>query len=136
MARRTAPASPLEATLPRRAAASSWAVPVLLVVGVFAVGLAARLFNPARVAWAQNFFLVFTSLLIEALPFVVLGALVSALMETVVPPRIFGRLTRLRRSIQVPVAGLAGFTFANAARFLWLGDSLSRGSRRPQRSRS
>lgn len=111
MARRTDAAPPLEATLTRGAASSSWRVPAILVGVLAGIGILARVFNPTQVAWAQNFFLVFSSLLIEAIPFVLLGAVVSALMETVVPSRVFERLTRLPRSIQVPAAGLAGLTF-------------------------
>jgi uncharacterized membrane protein YraQ (UPF0718 family) len=59
----------------------------------------------------QNFFLVFGSLLIEAVPFVLLGAVVSAAIEVFVPARAFERLAGLPRPLQLPAAGLAGFAF-------------------------
>ena len=102
---------PLADVLTRRAERSSWALAVGLVVGVVALGLLLRAIDPARVAWARNFLLIFSSLLIEAVPFVVLGALVSAIIEVFVPPRVFERLVRLPRAVQVPVAGMAGLAF-------------------------
>jgi hypothetical protein len=83
------------------------AVGATLVVA--AVGL--RLLDGAGVAALRNFLIVFASLLIEALPFIVLGAAVSALIEVFVPASVFARLARLPRGLQQPVAGLGGFAF-------------------------
>ena len=86
--------------------------PMLLLLG--ALGMLAvflRVFDPSQVAAAQNFLLVFGSLLIEAIPFILLGALVSALIEVFVPQRVFDRLALLPRPLQLPAAGLAGFAF-------------------------
>lgn len=85
-------------------------------LGVAALALATiavllRLFDPTTVAAAQNFFLVFGSLLIEAVPFVLLGALVSAAIEVFVPSRVFERLTALPRPLQLPASALAGMAF-------------------------
>ncbi|MGH2710359.1 MAG: permease [Actinomycetota bacterium] len=74
-----------------------------------AVGL--RLLDAAGVAALRNFLIVFASLLVEALPFIVLGAAVSALIEVFVPASVFARLARLPRALQQPVAGLGGFAF-------------------------
>jgi uncharacterized membrane protein YraQ (UPF0718 family) len=59
----------------------------------------------------QNFLLIFNSLMIEAAPFVLLGALVSAAIEVFVPNTAFERLTRLPGPLQLPAAGLAGLAF-------------------------
>lgn len=83
-----------------------------VVVGLLLLaGVALRLVEPARVAWLQNFLVVFGALLIEALPFVLLGALVSAAIEVLVPARAFERLARMPRPLQVPAAAMAGFAF-------------------------
>lgn len=82
------------------------------VLGVLAgVALLLQLLNPARIAGVQNFLLVFSSLLIEAVPFVLLGAVVSAGIEVFVPSRFFEKLTGLPRPLQLPAAALTGFAF-------------------------
>jgi len=85
------------------------ALPALATVA--AIGVAVRLLRPERLPWAQNFLIVFGGLLVEALPFVLLGALVSALIEVFVPSSAFERLARLPRPVQLPAAALAGFAF-------------------------
>jgi uncharacterized protein len=60
---------------------------------------------------AQSFLLVFGSLLIEAVPFILLGALVSAGIEVFVPQGWFDRLARLPGPLQLPASGLAGMAF-------------------------
>jgi uncharacterized protein len=89
----------------------TWAPAAMLVLGLAAVAVVARAFDGGGAAAAQNFLLVFASLLIEALPFIVLGAAVSALIEVFVPARAFARLGRLPRGVQMPLAGLGGFAF-------------------------
>jgi uncharacterized protein len=59
----------------------------------------------------SNFLLVFGSLLVEAVPFILLGAIVSAAIEVLVPARFFERLVRLPGPLQLPASGLAGFAF-------------------------
>jgi uncharacterized membrane protein YraQ (UPF0718 family) len=76
---------------------------------VTAVGL--RALDSLGVASLRNFLIVFASLLVEALPFIVLGAAVSALIEVFVPASVFAKLARLPRGLQQPVAGLGGFAF-------------------------
>lgn len=84
----------------------------LLVLGALAaLGLAIRLADPGRIAWMQNFLIVFGALLVEALPFVLLGALVSAAIEVFVPLSTFERLARLPGPMQLPAAAMAGFAF-------------------------
>jgi uncharacterized membrane protein YraQ (UPF0718 family) len=60
---------------------------------------------------AGTFVLIFTSLVVEALPFVLMGALVSAVIEVYVPPSWFGRLAGLPLPVQLPAAALGGFAF-------------------------
>jgi uncharacterized protein len=74
-------------------------------------GAALYVFDPANVAGVQNFFLVFGSLLIEAVPFILLGALVSAAIEVFVPVTVFEKLAVLPKPLQLPVSGLAGAAF-------------------------
>jgi uncharacterized protein len=84
----------------------------LLVLAALAVaGLLLRFLNATGIPALQNFLLVFSSLLIEALPFILLGAAASALIEVFVPSSFFARMARLPRGIQMPVAGLGGFAF-------------------------
>jgi uncharacterized membrane protein YraQ (UPF0718 family) len=60
---------------------------------------------------AGTFVLIFTSLVVEALPFVLMGALVSAVIEVYVPPSWFGRVAGLPLPVQLPAAALGGFAF-------------------------
>ncbi len=76
-----------------------------------AFGAVLYVFDPANVAGVQNFFLVFGSLLIEAIPFILLGALVSAAIEVFVPKTVFEKLALLPKPLQLPAAGLAGAAF-------------------------
>ena len=89
----------------------SWRFGAAMLAGLVGLGAALSVFQPNDIAGIQNFLLVFGSLLIEAVPFVLLGALVSAAIEVFVPVRVFERLTALPRPLQLPAAGLAGFAF-------------------------
>jgi uncharacterized membrane protein YraQ (UPF0718 family) len=64
-----------------------------------------------RTAEVETFVLVFTSIVVEALPFVLLGALVSAAIEVYVPDRTFDRLARLPAALQIPGAAFGGLAF-------------------------
>jgi uncharacterized membrane protein YraQ (UPF0718 family) len=97
-----------EAVATRRRA---WLSPLLVLAALASAGLAARALNGAGIGAVQNFLLVFGSLLVEALPFIVLGAAVSALIEVFIPASAFARLARLPKGLQMPVAGLGGFAF-------------------------
>ncbi len=82
-----------------------------VVLGLTAIGALLHLLEPGRIAAAQNFLLVFSSLLIEAVPFVLLGALVSAVIEVFVPVTVFEKLAGLPRPLQLPASALAGMAF-------------------------
>ena len=98
------PVSPARAGSSRRAG--------LLVIGTLAaIALVVRVADPAGVAWLQNFLIIFGSLLVEAMPFVLLGAFVSAAIEVFVPTSVFANLGRLPRPLQLPAAALAGVAF-------------------------
>ena len=82
-----------------------------MALALVGFGAALYVFDPANVAGVQNFFLVFGSLLIEAIPFILLGALVSAAIEVFVPVTVFEKLALLPKPLQLPVSGLAGAAF-------------------------
>ena len=84
---------------------------VLVVAALAAVGVALRLADPAGSAWLQNLLIVLSSLLVEALPFILLGALASAAIEVFVPSSAFARIARLPRPLQLPAAAVAGVAF-------------------------
>lgn len=82
-----------------------------MVVIAAALVAAARLAGIGRSALAETFVLIFTSIVVEALPFVLLGAIVSAGIEVFVPNRAFERLAHLPLPLQVPGAALGGLAF-------------------------
>jgi hypothetical protein len=59
----------------------------------------------------ETFAVIFASIVIEALPFVLLGAIVSAAIEVVVPDRSFAAMGRLPVALQIPAAAFGGFAF-------------------------
>lgn len=98
-----------QAALPSRARIAPGVLGFLLVAGLLVSLVQAA--DPARLPGVQNFVLIFGSLLIEAVPFILLGAVVSAGIEVFVPSSAFERLARLPRPLQLPAAGLAGMAF-------------------------
>jgi uncharacterized membrane protein YraQ (UPF0718 family) len=93
-----------------RRTVSNRALALALVAGAVVL-LVGRLSGLRRVAAVETFVLIFTSIVVEALPFVLLGALVSALIEVLVPERLWARLARLPVAYQLPGAVLGGFAF-------------------------
>ncbi|MDP9068399.1 MAG: permease [Actinomycetota bacterium] len=71
----------------------------------------ARASGVTDVAVAQTFTIIFTAIVVEALPFVLLGAVVSAAIEVYVSDDVLGRVTRLPAALQLPAAALGGFAF-------------------------
>lgn len=90
---------------------ASWGALSIVVVVVLVIAFAVRITGAETVPWLQTMFIIFSSLLVEALPFILLGALVSAAIEVFVPESAFERLGRLPHAVQLPVAGLAGMAF-------------------------
>ena len=80
---------------------------VAILVALLLVGR----FGLEDVPAAGTFVLIFTSLVVEALPFVLMGALVSAIIEVYVPQTWFGRVAGLPLPVQLPAAALGGFAF-------------------------
>ena len=91
--------------------AQQWRPAFYALAGLAAIGFVLRFADPTTIPGVQNFFLVFGSLLIEAFPFILLGAVVSAAIEVFVPVTVFERLTGLPRPLQLPVAALSGMAF-------------------------
>jgi uncharacterized membrane protein YraQ (UPF0718 family) len=73
--------------------------------------LAARLGGVGKIAVFETFVVIFASIVIEALPFVLLGAIVSAAIEVYVPDKTFAAIGRLPMGLQLPAAALGGFAF-------------------------
>lgn len=95
--------------LPRRS--NNYAPIAYVLLALIAIAVLLQVGEPTRVPAVQNFVLVFSSLLIEAIPFILLGALVSALIEVFVPSHVFGKLALLPRPLQLPASALAGMAF-------------------------
>ena len=96
---------------PRRRDTVSRGAMVLLLAGLVTVALGLRLVGPGRVAWVQAGLIVFGGLVVQALPFVLIGAFASAVIEVFVPPSALERLADLPKPLQLPAAGLAGIAF-------------------------
>ena len=84
----------------------------LVVIGLLAlVAVIIRIVDPGQIAWLQNLLIVFGSLLVEAMPFILIGAAVSAAIEVMVPASAFAKLASLPRPLQLPAAAAAGVAF-------------------------
>jgi uncharacterized membrane protein YraQ (UPF0718 family) len=83
----------------------------IVVAGLVAVAVAVRVIEPERIGWLRNLLIVFGSLLVEAMPFILLGAFVSAAIEVFVPESAFTKIGRLPRGLQLPAAAAAGLAF-------------------------
>jgi uncharacterized membrane protein YraQ (UPF0718 family) len=81
------------------------ALTLLLLVVVVAQGPIRRALSaPVMQSWMT----VFVAVVVQALPFLVLGVLLSAALAVFVPPSFFARALPKRPSLAVPVAGMAG----------------------------
>ncbi len=78
---------------------------MLLLAGVVLQGpIRGALDAPVMQSWMT----VFVAVMVQALPFLVLGVLLSAVIAVFVPPSFFARALPKRPALAVPVAGLAG----------------------------
>jgi uncharacterized membrane protein YraQ (UPF0718 family) len=93
---------------PGRSGAASSRFTWLVICGLVGFALVLRVSAPGRFAWLQAALIVFGSLVIQATPFVLIGALAAATIEVFVPPSTFERLADVPRSLQLPAAALAG----------------------------
>jgi len=86
--------------------------PVVWVLAMLAgVAVLVRVADPSSLPWLRNLLIVFGSLLVEAMPFILLGASVSAAIEVLVPASAFARIALLPRRLQLPAAAAAGVAF-------------------------
>jgi uncharacterized membrane protein YraQ (UPF0718 family) len=94
----------------RRSPGGSTTVPLALAAALFVVLVVGggRLAEIDSVAELSTFTVIFASIAVEALPFVLLGALMSALIEVFVSDRAFERVARLPLRLQVPGLALCG----------------------------
>jgi uncharacterized membrane protein YraQ (UPF0718 family) len=79
-------------------------VAIATVASVFGPMVVLDLYTPAVAAW----WTVFTAIVVQGVPFLVLGTLVSAAVGAFVPERVFTRLLPRNPALAVPVAGAAG----------------------------
>lgn len=84
---------------------------VMLAVGLGIIAVIAHSGAGWRPAWLQTYLLVFGSLVISAIPFVAIGAVVASLVAVFVPMSVIEGIGRLPKPMQLPVAGLAGIAF-------------------------
>lgn len=83
-------------------------VEVFAAAAVVALLLRPWLLHVSGAAATQAWMTVFVSILIQALPFVTLGTVLSAGIATLVPPAFFAKVLPSRAVWAVPVAGLCG----------------------------
>ncbi|MBT2412393.1 permease [Streptomyces sp. ISL-12] len=79
-------------------------IAVATVVSVLGPVVALDLYTPAVAAW----WTVFTAVVVQGVPFLLLGTVVSAAIGAFVPDRVFKRLLPRNPALAVPVAGAAG----------------------------
>ncbi|MEW2401756.1 permease [Streptomyces sp. NPDC046862] len=79
-------------------------IAIATVASVLGPALALDLATPAMAAW----WTVFTAVVVQGVPFLLLGTLVSAAIGAFVPERVFSRLLPRNPALAVPVAGAAG----------------------------
>ncbi|MDN0200460.1 permease [Streptomyces sp. S.PNR 29] len=79
-------------------------IAIVTVVSVLGPMLALDLYTPAVAAW----WTVFTAVVVQGVPFLLLGTVVSAGIGAFVPERVFQRLLPRNQALAVPVAGAAG----------------------------
>jgi uncharacterized membrane protein YraQ (UPF0718 family) len=59
----------------------------------------------------ENFILTFTSILYEALPFIILGAVIAGFLEELLPQRLITRFLPRSRTLAIIIGGLLGLIF-------------------------
>ena len=102
---------PLVVAPPIRPAGVSVRLLVGATAGVAVVVAGARLVGVGRFAAVREFVVIFASIVFEALPFVLAGAVASWLIAVYVPDRLFARVRRAPRALQVPGAIVCALAF-------------------------
>jgi len=82
-----------------------------VVVALAALGIAAWTLGGGRAGWLQTWMVIFSSLVISALPFVAIGAVAASLVAVFVPMSAIEKIGRLPRPLQLPAAAVAGVGF-------------------------
>lgn len=101
----------MNAALVARSRADAGPRTYLTIAGVLiAVALGFRA-AASGIEVVRTMVLIFGSLMIQALPFVVIGAIASAVIEVFVPVSTIAKLSRLPRPLQLPAAALSGVAF-------------------------
>ncbi|MCS6976692.1 MAG: permease [Gemmatales bacterium] len=59
----------------------------------------------------DRFFVIFTSIVYEALPFIIIGALISGTLEELLPQQFLARVIPKRRSLAIAISALMGMVF-------------------------
>jgi uncharacterized membrane protein YraQ (UPF0718 family) len=67
--------------------------------------------NTAYINAVKDFILTFTSILYEAMPFIVLGAVVAGILEELVPQRWIAKIVPRSRFLAILIGGLLGLIF-------------------------
>jgi uncharacterized membrane protein YraQ (UPF0718 family) len=67
--------------------------------------------NAAVLEKVTNFILIFTSILYEAMPFIVLGVVIAGILEELVPQRVVARFIPRSRFLAILIGGLLGLLF-------------------------
>ncbi|MDQ1657786.1 MAG: uncharacterized protein QOD41_2869 [Cryptosporangiaceae bacterium] len=83
-------------------------LPVLVIVLLGVVALQSPISRALSPPAVQSWMTVFIAVVTQALPFLVLGVVLSAIIAVFVPPAFFARVLPKRPAIAVPVAGIAG----------------------------
>lgn len=91
-----------------RPGARAWILPALGASGAGLLVVWGVRAGPA--AWA-NFVVITQSLLIGALPLVMLGAVAAGIISAWVPDSFFARVSKLPEGVQLPAAALCGLAF-------------------------
>jgi len=81
------------------------------LAGLVALAAFVRLSGLGETPGVQTFTLIFAAIVVEAVPFVLLGAVVSAAIEVFVGDRSMDRIARLPLWLQLPAAAFGGATF-------------------------
>ncbi|KND34020.1 permease [Streptomyces acidiscabies] len=76
----------------------------MLLMVLFQSPIRRALGSPVMQSWTT----VFVAVVVQALPFLVLGVLLSAAIAVYIPPSFFARALPKRPALAVPVAGIAG----------------------------
>jgi uncharacterized protein len=81
---------------------------VLTMLLILVVALQGPIRRALSAPVTQSWMTVFVAVVVQALPFLVLGVLLSAIIAVFVPPSFFARALPRRPAMAVPMAGMAG----------------------------